>query len=924
MVDLVDRASLTPLIAITQTDPDPDVQVAALEAATRLPLSDTAWRDLAVVIFEFIDKEASGTSTRKRLLICAARIPLSTFRERLRTLASTGSQSDQAIIHQALHDNDTPLHDVGIRQNSGLNKPPLSRPLRGNQPHINIKKPARSIPRILLKTLKKANQHAAALRGRDNENNWFGDEVIHSIRKQIVGKTIGTEWPVAKVLKKHLNEPKAALSDDQMVWVLSRGKPNHIIRQMTGLLTQDRTTQERQELLKLLGKVGDNLNSKAAAGQEETEKVTQHKMGHAGAIINDRPKMSARSAPSPSIDSPELTSGNEPDFSTEMAEVEDMFEASEAEIPSPEMLANPQSEQRRVHAQLRQANQRRHTFLAGADNTIRCWIGLPDEVSAAVAPAAIPEIAIPSQGLPLSAELCWRDQSDAQPLLLPPGRTARSGDCDLSIFIPEGERYVSAEIVFRYRGRAFEVVQVEAFVISQQETEQPHHSVQVKVITSRRQLIELPDSHPFDATLIWGGETASNTASTKAASSLRIFGGQGGRRFELPGSVIALNWLNQSLFNTQKSLIRQRTDEADSAQNELDADSPELLALFRDMARHGATLFNELGAQQFTDPGERIQLLNREPQGYVPLEFIYDKGYPADDAVLCAGWQAALLSDEQHCPVCSQQTLTPEQRDWTPTICPLGFWSMQKIIERVDPGDADIKETSDGQSHPSLIRRSLPPIDSILFAASHRVPEAERLATEQALRQQFRQPQLVNNWEEWKSALHPTTPPLLLVLPHHDVASALDFLEIGDAQLPVKQRRLSRAQITDHYVNPEGKDPGPILLLLGCRTGTSTEDGYVRLTRRFQQTKTSIVLGTMAQILGRHAAPVARELVAQLVETADPQADFGTLMRRVRRRMLAKGYLMAFCLIALGDAEWRLTPRAKTQPIPSESDHVPH
>jgi hypothetical protein len=708
-----------------------------------------------------------------------------------------------------------------------------------------------------------------------------------------------------------------------MVWVLSRGKPSHIIRQMTGLLTQDRPAKERQQLLKLLGKVGDNLSSGATHGQE-AEKVTRHKIGRAGAIINGRPKMSARSAPSPIIDSPEPTSGNEPDFSTEMAEVDEMYEASEAEAPSPERLADQQSEQRRVHAQLRQANQRRHTFLAGVDNTIRCWIGLPDEASAAVAPAAIPEIPIPSQGLPLTAELCWRDQSDAQPLLLPPSRTARSGDCDLSIFIPEGERYVSAEIVFRYRGRAFEVVQVEAFVISQQETEQPHHSVQVKVISSRRQLIELPDSHPFDATLIWGRETANNTTSTKAASSLRIFGGQGGRRFELPGSVIALNWLNQSLFNTQKSLIRQRPDEADNAQNELDADSPELLALFRDMARHGATLFNELGAQQFTDPGERIQLLNREPQAYVPLEFIYDKGYPADDAVLCAGWQAALLSDEQHCPICSQQTLTPEQRDWTPTICPLGFWSMQKIIERVDPGDADLKETSDGQSHPSLIRRSLPPIDSILFAASHRVPEAERLATEQALRQQFLHPQLVNNWEEWKSALRPATPPLLLVLPHHDVASALDFLEIGDAQLPVKQRRLSRAQITDRYVNPEGRDPGPILLLLGCRTGTSTEDGYVRLTRRFQQTKTSIVLGTMAQILGRHAAPVARELVTQLVETADPQADFGTLMRRVRRRMLARGYLMAFCLIALGDAEWRLTPRVKIQPTPTESDHVPH
>jgi hypothetical protein len=32
-------------------------------------------------------------------------------------------------------------------------------------------------------------------------------------------------------------------------------------------------------------------------------------------------------------------------------------------------------------------------------------------------------------------------------------------------------------------------------------------------------------------------------------------------------------------------------------------------------------------------------------------------------------------------------------------------------------------------------------------------------------------------------------------------------------------------------------------------------------------------------------------------------------MRRVRRRLLARGYLMALSLVALGDAEWRLTPR---------------
>ena len=391
-------------------------------------------------------------------------------------------------------------------------------------------------------------------------------------------------------------------------------------------------------------------------------------------------------------------------------------------------------------------------------------------------------------------------------MILPSNRTARSGDCDLHINVPDGERYVSAEIVFRYRGRAFEVIQVEAFALAPGEIEQPHHTVQIKVQVSRREVIELPDSHPFDATLIWGGEqTGSTTApnTTPNSTSLRIFGGQGSKRFELPGSATALEWLNQTLFNTQKSLIRQQVAQGGDTKPVLDANSPDLLALLRDLARHGTALYNELDGQHFKDPGERIQLLNLEPQAYVPLEFIYDRGYPADDAVLCDGWRDALAFDDQHCPFCSLSETPPQQRDWMPTICPLGFWSMQKIIERVDPAKIEENDTLGEQSHPTQNRRNLPAIDNILFASSHRVPTAERQATQQALQQQFPRPVLANDWHEWKTALQQETPPLLLVLPHHDVASALDFLEIGDDQLPINKRRLSRAQITNLYVNSE-------------------------------------------------------------------------------------------------------------------------
>ena len=97
-------------------------------------------------------------------------------------------------------------------------------------------------------------------------------------------------------------------------------------------------------------------------------------------------------------------------------------------------------------------------------------------------------------------------------------------------------------------------------------------------------------------------------------------------------------------------------------------------------------------------------------------------------------------------------------------------------------------------------------------------------------------------------------------------------------------------------------------MLLGCETALTTETGYAQITEKVQRQHASIVLGTLSQVLGRHAAPFARSLAGELAKVDDPSADFGTILRRVRRRTLARGYLMALCLVAIGDGEWRITP----------------
>jgi hypothetical protein len=1035
----VDADVLAPLLAIAEGETEGPLRIAALDAATRFPLTDTAWQECAGIARTIIASEPEGSPARRDALRLAVRIPLLSVRRHLREMAadpdlpdgdSVAAALDEAgdpsrirpLLERAKTDHGesfarlaaTPVEEAGVAPadipplpqdpvpNAGLwralllarlgefapldavlesDPEPelfwgspwtayeaiapmrpipegmreyllgvLARPRASERARMvrlivwaatgvadaegtpireteiaGTESPARPAPphsptrslRALLATgrlptrlfdgtippdelallafvsskrlaqlvkriVVAGNKRARQLPAETPANILLGNRIIDAIPIHAPA----ADWPVADLVLGQVRAERPALDDGQMAWLIARGPTDRLVQEIAGVVTPDLPLAERLRILHLLGAAADH---KAGRGDSPARGAGPGGGAPAGRgpLIDDMPRAAAKAPRGLPAD---------------------------AAAPADAGAAADVEEERRVHAQILHNGQRRRTFVAGADNVIRCWIGLPEPERGAVAAGPIPQVKIPTDGLPLTVELCWGDQSDHKPLLLPPDRTARTGDCDLRLRVPEGEAYLSVELAFRYRGRAFEVVRVEAFVLAAGEPERPDHAVKVRVEMRRREVIELADSRTVDSTIIWGADSPSGTtADAQRPASLRVFGGHGGKRYKLDSAGAAVTWLNETLFITEKSLVRRRAAAAQPGGEELlDADDAEVLALLRAMARHGAALYNQLEVQGFEDPGERVQLLNREPDEYVPLEFVYDRGYPADDAGLCQGWRAALQSDDRTCPVCSQTPLPPDRRSWAPVICPLGFWSLQKIIERLDPGATE-EDAAVRLSVPRPDRRSLSIIDTTVFASSHRVPEDERQTTWASLQRSFRSPTLANDWDEWKRAVS-RNPPLLLVLPHHDAKEALDYLQIGDESLPPQLGQLNRGQLTALYVNPNGVQPGPILLLLGCRTGARTEVGYAHLARYFQQLNASIVLGTLAQILGRHAAPLARELVSQLVAVDDPQADFGTIMRRVRRRMLARGYLMALCLVALGDAEWRLTPRPAADP----------
>jgi hypothetical protein len=752
-----------------------------------------------------------------------------------------------------------------------------------------------------------------------------------------------SDKPIARLLHEQVTTGRPTHDDGQIAWMIA-GTPTADLIGEVVLLVRQAPEPARLRLLDILAQSAD-----VQAGRAPTP--FRGAGGGAGAplrpvLIDDRTRSSARPPSPPESPPPPAPASRPRGFGFDMPDV-DILSASRAasgnaadltpseeRTPSSPLPSSPppgrtrgvatdtthgefqtasrgappptaaETDERHVRATILHAGKRRDTFVAGAANVIRCWVGLPEDDGAASSDAAIPTVPIPQKGLELTVELCWGEQRDSTTLLLPASRSARSGDCDLRLDVPADERYVSAEIMFRYRGRSFEVVRVEAAALAPGEAAGAREVLRVRTQLSRREVIAVDDAQPCNSTLVFGpAPTPGDPVAANGKPSLRVFDGSGGRNYALKSPGKAIEALNTVLFSTEKSLVRHLAASR-GKEEALDAGDEEVRILLRDMARFGAGLFNQLDQQGFVDPGDRIQLLSLDPDVILPLEFVYDRGYPVDTAHMCAGWQGALEANATVCPACGDAPLTADARRHAQTVCPLGFWSLRKVIERLNP------ERAASASAPAADRRSLPAIDSAVFASSNKVPEDERNATWETIRARIANATLARHWDEWYEAVK-QHPRLLIALPHHDEEPLEDFLEIGDESLGRDLVRLGRGQIRPDYVNPDGREPGPILLLLGCRTGAESELGYVQLVREFQKLKTAIVLGTLAQILGRHAAPLARELVTQLLAVNDPDADFGTLMRRVRRHMLGKGYLLALCLVALGDAEWRLTPASR-------------
>lgn len=327
----------------------------------------------------------------------------------------------------------------------------------------------------------------------------------------------------------------------------------------------------------------------------------------------------------------------------------------------------------------------------------------------------------------------------------------------------------------------------------------------------------------------------------------------------------------------------------------------QLLAGLRELPRMRAALPSP------GDPPRRLQVYSIHPDQLVPVELAYDKKLPGRAAKLCPRWNA-----DRSRRSCDDSCSNTEEH-----VCPLGFWGLRHVIERglydetqalaIQQRNAEAafrSETTDGH-------RSTAAIKDVLLGFADKAQNFDATEFKSALGAMTTELSArgvnlatAGSWPEWLDGVKTRQPQLLLLLPHTEVDAGTPTLQIGTDTLDAPK-------ISDGYVSAPPVTPplpGPIVLLLGCRTAQD-DIPFSSFIAEFRRAKASVVLGTIGTVRGRHMAPVARRAVELLVRPSlAATTSIGELVIELRRTLLANDLPVGMTFVAFGDVDWQLTP----------------
>ncbi|MEA2560120.1 MAG: hypothetical protein QOH06_1624 [Acidobacteriota bacterium] len=327
------------------------------------------------------------------------------------------------------------------------------------------------------------------------------------------------------------------------------------------------------------------------------------------------------------------------------------------------------------------------------------------------------------------------------------------------------------------------------------------------------------------------------------------------------------------------------------------------------LAKHGFTFLQAMKEYALKDDAgqaflknlleaDPVQVLAANRGARLPVELFYANPYPKDKAVLCPTYEAEMGREScGGCPHVDQDH-----------FCPLGFWSLRKVIEWHDFEAAKLRqqefaprEFAVESADRGLRRDRLGKIDQVLVGVSDNVDQVEPKSTEKLLERILKagiEPVPVKDWDDWIEKVAPEGNRLLVLLPH-------TFKNEYDEECMEICGEERAGALIDAACVSAGRKPGPIVLLIGCNTD-NLGIPFRSFVSQFMSGGSAIVLSTVMHVLGRHAAPLAAELVEAIAEAQKVESTtFGSLMRDVRRKWIRSGPPICLGLKCFGDARWR-------------------
>jgi len=540
----------------------------------------------------------------------------------------------------------------------------------------------------------------------------------------------------------------------------------------------------------------------------------------------------------------------------------------------------------------------RQRLTVGTAVLLRVRIGPPDKRWQS-APEAFPAHELPRQQRRHRIQIVFHEPTQFDAPMVGVLWLPRSGPSSVAefVFTPRKVSAFEGRISVLHRGRVLQTVLIQTRVMAPGgEAGSGQAIVQQVEARVREHWSDLGARRRFDASFVLNHTNDQRPLLT----------GISGKRAwatDLSGIQEPLDTINQLLSDVAYSV-------ADYSRGLTEGDNPKLL--FK-LARVGADLYLALvidhlqrlrSGEMDVEEATHIQIVSTRDDAVVPFEFIYQYLPPEDenDCKLCPNALEALAVGA--CPGDCDGQKEPQRH-----VCPMGFWGLRKVIERhiYNPaiGKLDQAEVI-VQAEPAGNRVRLELDQTALVGYSNEVKAAEVGPLIQKLRDRLKGPvQEVKDWDEWKATISDKRPTLLVAFPHNTGDKQDIALEIGGKLL--KTMRLSREP---GYVHVDG--PYPLVLLLGCDVA-STGQPYSRHVRYFRQAGAAAIVSTIATVFGPHAVKVGEKLLEGLLalrgQAADPAGDgpcLGEALREVKRKALLDSMPMALCVVAFGDADWRL------------------